>query len=201
MASSRRQADTATRFQVLLERLKSGEAKKMQAFLVEMDKLLRIRLGATEFQRSRIDAQLAQVAADLRYIRGQAQSELMPDLRGIAEYAAEQFPQAQLWPAEREARALARSLCAEMHSGFTALRSACPMNIEAHLPDVGAVALRDKPAVVVGFGGYPTIPALSAADVAPDESSFAKFVSEGSTSSQTVSATLSAPPSCAASGA
>ena len=89
MASSRRQADTATRFQVLLERLKSGEAKKMQAFLVEMDKLLRIRLGATEFQRSRIDAQLAQVAADLRYIRGQAQSELMPDLRGIAEYAAE----------------------------------------------------------------------------------------------------------------
>jgi glutathione S-transferase len=34
-----------------------------------------------------------------------------------------------------------------MHSGFAGLRSACPMNIEAHLPDVGALALRDKPAV------------------------------------------------------
>jgi glutathione S-transferase len=34
-----------------------------------------------------------------------------------------------------------------MHSGFSALRSACPMNIEAHLPEIGALALRDKPAV------------------------------------------------------
>jgi glutathione S-transferase len=34
-----------------------------------------------------------------------------------------------------------------MHSGFGGLRSACPMNIEAHLSDIGALALRDKPAV------------------------------------------------------
>jgi glutathione S-transferase len=34
-----------------------------------------------------------------------------------------------------------------MHSGFTNLRGACTMNIEASLPDVGALALRDKPAV------------------------------------------------------
>jgi glutathione S-transferase len=34
-----------------------------------------------------------------------------------------------------------------MHSGFASLRSACPMNIEAHLPEVGTLALRDKPAV------------------------------------------------------
>ena len=34
-----------------------------------------------------------------------------------------------------------------MHSGFVGLRSVCPMNIEAHLPDIGALALRDKPAV------------------------------------------------------
>ena len=34
-----------------------------------------------------------------------------------------------------------------MHSGFTGLRSACPMNIEARLPEIGALALRDKPAV------------------------------------------------------
>ena len=63
----------------------------------------------------------------------------------LAEYVAEQFPDRPLWPADRAARA--RSVCAEMHSGFGALRSACPMNIEAHLPAVGALALRDQPAV------------------------------------------------------
>jgi glutathione S-transferase len=69
------------------------------------------------------------------------------DTLAIAEYVAEQFPEQQLWPADRAARARARSVCAEMHSGLTGLRSACPMNIDAHLPDVGALALRDKPAV------------------------------------------------------
>jgi glutathione S-transferase len=69
------------------------------------------------------------------------------DSLAIAEYVAELFPDKQLWPAERAARARARSVCAEMHSGFAGLRSACPMNIEAHLPEIGALALRDKPAV------------------------------------------------------
>lgn len=69
------------------------------------------------------------------------------DTLAIAEYVAEQFPDKQLWPADRVARARARSICAEMHSGFTGLRGNCPMNIEAHLPDVGALIWRDKPAV------------------------------------------------------
>ena len=69
------------------------------------------------------------------------------DTLAIAEYVAEQFPDKQLWPQERTARARARSVCAEMHSGFMGLRSACPMNIDAQLPEVGALALRDKPAV------------------------------------------------------
>jgi glutathione S-transferase len=69
------------------------------------------------------------------------------DTLAIAEYVAEQFPEKNLWPLEPAARARARSVCAEMHSGFMALRSACPMNIEAQLPDVGALALRDKPSV------------------------------------------------------
>ena len=38
--------------------------------------------------------------------------------------------------------------CAEMHSGFTALRSNCMMNIEASLPHIGHIVMRDKPAVV-----------------------------------------------------
>ena len=71
------------------------------------------------------------------------------DTLAIAEYVAELFPERQLWPRERAARARARSVCAEMHSGFGALRNACPMNIEARLPEAGALALRDQPAVRV----------------------------------------------------
>ncbi|MCY7307552.1 MAG: glutathione S-transferase family protein [Rhodoferax sp.] len=69
------------------------------------------------------------------------------DTLAIAEYAAEKFPKAGLWPASVAARARARSICAEMHSGFSNLRSACPMNIEASLPEAGALIWRDKPAV------------------------------------------------------
>lgn len=47
----------------------------------------------------------------------------------IMEYVAEAWPGLAVWPADRTARALARSLSAEMHSGFAALRSACPMNL------------------------------------------------------------------------
>ncbi len=69
------------------------------------------------------------------------------DTLAIAEYLAERFPERKLWPQHSALRARARSICAEMHGGFSALRSACPMNIEVRLPEVGALALRDKPAV------------------------------------------------------
>ena len=69
------------------------------------------------------------------------------DTLAIAEYLAEQFPAKQLWPQDRQARAQARSVCAEMHAGFTALRSHCPMNIEAALPEIGQLVWRDKPAL------------------------------------------------------
>lgn len=62
------------------------------------------------------------------------------DTLAIVETLAEQHPDKGVWPRDATARAQARSVCAEMHSGFGALRSACPMNIEAHLPDVGALA-------------------------------------------------------------
>jgi glutathione S-transferase len=70
------------------------------------------------------------------------------DTLAIAEYAAESFPEKQLWPEGIAQRARARSICAEMHSGFTNLRGACMMNIEASLPEIGALILRDKPAVM-----------------------------------------------------
>lgn len=69
------------------------------------------------------------------------------DTLAIAEYIAEQYPDRQLWPADKAQRARARSICAEMHSGFTALRGNCPMNIEADLAATGALIWRDKPAV------------------------------------------------------
>jgi glutathione S-transferase len=69
------------------------------------------------------------------------------DTLAIAEYVAEKYPAKNLWPQDAKQRARARSICAEMHSGFTGLRGACPMNIEARLPEAGALALRDKPAV------------------------------------------------------
>ncbi len=68
------------------------------------------------------------------------------DTLAIAEYLAEKYPELQLWPAEPKQRARARCLCAEMHSGFAALRNSFPMNLEASLPEVGARLLRESPA-------------------------------------------------------
>ena len=51
------------------------------------------------------------------------------DSLAIIEYVAERFPEAGLWPADAGQRAVARSVSAEMHAGFQALRMACPMNL------------------------------------------------------------------------
>jgi glutathione S-transferase len=69
------------------------------------------------------------------------------DSLAIAEYLAEKFPDKQLWPQDAKKRARARSVSAEMHSGFGGLRTHCPMNIEASQPEAGAIVWRDKPAV------------------------------------------------------
>ena len=47
----------------------------------------------------------------------------------ILEYLAETFPEKNLWPKAKAARAVARSISNEMHAGFSALRNACPMNL------------------------------------------------------------------------
>jgi glutathione S-transferase len=73
---------------------------------------------------------------------------VVTDTLAIAEYLAESFPEKNLWPVDKIARAKARMACAEMHSGFSALRSNCMMNIEASLPHIGHIVMRDKPAVV-----------------------------------------------------
>ncbi|WP_028227653.1 glutathione S-transferase family protein [Paraburkholderia ferrariae] len=59
------------------------------------------------------------------------------DSLAIAETLADRYPQHALWPREPNARARARSISAEMHSGFGALRNALPMNIRLTRPGVG----------------------------------------------------------------
>jgi glutathione S-transferase len=66
------------------------------------------------------------------------------DTLAIAEYLAEKHPDKALWPRDAKRRARARSVCAEMHSGFGALRNCFGMNIEASLPEVGARVLAEN---------------------------------------------------------
>jgi glutathione S-transferase len=55
----------------------------------------------------------------------------------ILEYLAETFPEKNLWPKSKAARAVARAISNEMHAGFTGLRNACPMNLRRpHKPVV-----------------------------------------------------------------
>lgn len=88
--------------------------------------------------------------ADKRRILGFTQSGKVPalidgditvwDSLAIIEYLAEHFPDAHIWPQDRASRAHARSISAEMHSGFVALRNECGMNL--HRP-IGAKPLSD----------------------------------------------------------
>ena len=57
------------------------------------------------------------------------------DTLAIGEYLHEVKAKAGLLPADAKARAHCRAVCGEMHSGFTSLRSALPMNIKAHFPN------------------------------------------------------------------
>jgi glutathione S-transferase len=59
------------------------------------------------------------------------------DSLAIVEYLHEKFPAAKLWPSDPAARALARSVVAEMHSGFAALRSSMPMDLQISAPGEG----------------------------------------------------------------
>ena len=93
----------------------------------------------------------------------------------ILEYIADKFPERAIWPRDPAARAMARSICSEMHAGFSALRNACPMNIgKRFLPrDRGADVARDVARVCAiwnhararhGAGGPFLFGAFSAAD-------------------------------------
>jgi glutathione S-transferase len=69
------------------------------------------------------------------------------DSLAIAETLHEKFPGHGVWPADARARSRARSVAAEMHAGFGALREHGPMNIEAALPEAGARVWAENAAV------------------------------------------------------
>lgn len=60
---------------------------------------------------------------------------VVPETIAIAEELASRHPEAGLWPSDAKARAVARVLAAEMHAGFVALRSHCPMNLRVSYTD------------------------------------------------------------------
>jgi glutathione S-transferase len=62
---------------------------------------------------------------------------VVPETIAIAEELASRHPDAAIWPESPHARATARVLAAEMHAGFTALRSHCPMNLRVSYTDCG----------------------------------------------------------------
>jgi glutathione S-transferase len=107
----------------------------------------------------------------------------------ILEYLAEAHPEAELWPRAAEARAHARSLAAEMHAGFAALRQHCPMQIGAQrpmpvLPDEVATDVRRIVALIgdcrrrFAAGGAMLFGAFTAADAmyAPVATRFATYL-------------------------
>lgn len=66
------------------------------------------------------------------------------DSLAICEYLAEQFPDRQLWPSDPAARAIARSVSAEMHSGFAPLRQNLPVDCRSRYPTPDAPGVQDN---------------------------------------------------------
>ncbi len=89
------------------------------------------RLYSDDFARLLADFAPARLVPALRLPDG----TLVGETLAIAETLAERHPEAGLWPADPAARATARWLASEMHAGFDALRSHCPMNLRVSYSD------------------------------------------------------------------
>lgn len=106
---------------------------------------LMCRFAGLEVEEQMLSAEDADVRAEilllapsmlvpcLHHGRGPAEVRVW-DTLAIGEYLHELFPEAGLLPTGRAARAHCRAICGEMHSGFSALRSALPMNLKARFP-------------------------------------------------------------------
>jgi glutathione S-transferase len=129
------------------------------------------------------------------------------DSLAICEYVAERFPERPVWPRDAAARAVARSVAAEMHSGFAALRAGMPMNCRARgrcvapSPEMAADIERVQSIWRFcrgrhGAGGPWLFGAFSAADAmfAPVVFRFATYGVEGDATVQAFAGTVLAHP-------
>jgi glutathione S-transferase len=105
---------------------------------------LAVKQAGVAFEEDLVDLAAPDYKAELRRRSPAAkvpvlqQGELLIwDSLAIIEHLAESHPEAGFWPAAPAARAMARSIAAEMHAGFAALRSHMPMNIRARHPGKG----------------------------------------------------------------
>ena len=89
------------------------------------------RLYTDEVARLLVDFPPARTVPAMRTPDGAG----VPDSLAIAEELATRHPTAGHWPVQSKARSVARVLCAEMHAGFSALRSHCPMNLRISYSD------------------------------------------------------------------
>jgi glutathione S-transferase len=99
------------------------------------------KFAGLEFEEISVSADDASVRAEILLL---SSSILVPrldhegasvwDTLAIAEYLNEIFPNAGLLPADRIQRAWCRSICGEIHSGFSVLRSSLPVNLKGHFP-------------------------------------------------------------------
>jgi glutathione S-transferase len=94
-------------------------------------KLHRARLYSDELPKLLRDFAPSRTAPTIRTPDG----VVIPESLAIAEELASRHPEAGIWPVDPKARAVARVLASEMHAGFTALRSHCPMNLRASYTD------------------------------------------------------------------
>ncbi|WP_306028367.1 glutathione S-transferase family protein [Stappia sp. MMSF_3263] len=97
---------------------------------------LAARLAGHPFEEVLVPLDTPEFASQIREITPAARVPVLIDeditvwdSLAIIEYLAERFPRSGLWPAERAARARARAICAEFHSGFSDLRGNYPMNL------------------------------------------------------------------------
>jgi len=88
-----------------------------------------VPLYTSEFEAFQADCFPARQVPVLLLADG-ADTTIVWDSLAIAELLHERHPRAGFWPSDPDARATARSLCAEMHSGFRGLRSTMPMNLK-----------------------------------------------------------------------
>jgi glutathione S-transferase len=105
------------------------------------------KLAGIEFKEEMVSSDDPSTRAELLLL---SPSFLVPGLKhdgikvwdtlAIGEYLHELRPKAALLPADRAMRAHCRAICGEMHSGFSNLRSALPMNLKAHYPGFKAWA-------------------------------------------------------------